>query len=168
MSVPAAWVVGLMMALEPSAPWRTTYEKTAEAIARAAEAEPLFEEKGEERTAALLVSVAWYESHFKPNAKSSNGKWFCLYQIDKRYLSDPEKSLSDPEFCTRTAVKIIKNSFQQCDKHPENERLSVYLSGSCDKAVKQSKYRMFLMGKLLREHPMPDGGGGGASALRAR
>src|SRR4029078_2466352 len=72
MSVPVAWVVGLMVALEPSAPWRGTYEKTAEAIARVSESDPLFEDKGEERTAAMLVALAWYDSRFKSNAKRAN------------------------------------------------------------------------------------------------
>ena len=37
MSIPVSWVVGLMAALEPSSPYKGTYEKTAEAIARVAE-----------------------------------------------------------------------------------------------------------------------------------
>lgn len=169
MSVPVAWVVGLMAALEPSAPWRGTYEKTAEAIARVAESEPLFEEKGEERTASLLVSLAWYESRFKANAKSSNGQWYCLYQIDKRHLADPEKALQDPEVCSRAAVKILRTSLKACEKHPLDERLAVFMSGACDRGVADSKYRMFLAGKLLREHPLPAAqGGNNGSAARAR
>ena len=59
MSVPVSWVVGLLAALEPTAPWSSTYEKTAEAIARVSESEPLFDvdDRGEERTATLLVAV---------------------------------------------------------------------------------------------------------------
>ena len=53
MSVPVQWVVGLMVALEPSAPWRATFEKSAEAIARVSESDPLWTDHGEERTAAL-------------------------------------------------------------------------------------------------------------------
>lgn len=167
MSVPVAWVVGLMAALEPSAPWRGTYEKTAEAIARVSESEPLFEDKGEERTAALLVAVAWYESRFRPNAKSANGQWYCLFQIDRRHLADPQKALDDPEVCTRAAVKILRTSLEMCKKHPLDERLAAFMSGSCDRALPESRVRMFLANKLLRQHPMPAPAGGAASA-RAR
>jgi hypothetical protein len=166
MSVPVQWVVGLLVALEPSAPWRPTYEKTAEAIARVAESEPLFDDHGEERTAALLVGIAWYESRLKPNAKSKNGQWFCLYQVDKRHLPDPQKALDDPEVCTRAAIKIIRASLQSCAKHPFDDRLAQFMSGSCDKGVADSRYRMFLGTKLLKDHPFPNNGGGGTARAR--
>jgi len=166
MSVPVQWVVSLMVALEPSAPWRATYEKTAEAIARVAESEPLFEERGEQRTAALLVAVAWYESRLKPNAKSANGQWYCLYQVDKRHLPDPEKALTDPEVCTRAAIKIIKGSLAKCGKRPAEEQLAMFMSGSCDKGLADSRYRMFLAGKLLKDHPFPEQTGGGTARAR--
>jgi hypothetical protein len=167
MSVPAAWVVGLLVALEPSAPWRGTYEKTAEAIARVAESEPLFDNNGEERTAALLVAIAWYESRLKPNAKSTDGQFYCLYQVHKNHLADPKKALDDPEVCTRAAVKILRDSLRLCAKRPENERLAAYMSGVCDRGGVESKYRMFLASKLMKEHPMPAPAGGAGSA-RAR
>lgn len=167
MSVPVQWVVGLMVALEPSAPWRGTFEKSAEAIARVAESEPVFDKNGEERTAALLVAIAWYESRLKPTAKSKDGKFVCLYQVDKRNLADPQKALDDPEVCTRAAIKIIRASLKHCAKGPEGTRLAQFMSGRCDRGVKDSRYRMFLAGKLLREHPFPTGTTGGGTA-RAR
>jgi Transglycosylase SLT domain len=166
MSVPVAWVVGLMVALEPSAPWRPTYGKTAEAIARVAETEPLFDDHGEERTAALLVAVAWYESRLKPNAKSANGQWYCLYQVDKRWLPDPEKALTDPEVCTRAAVKILRTSLEKCSSRPKDERLAMFMSGACDKGLADSRYRMFLASKLLKEHPLTQEEGGGTARAR--
>jgi hypothetical protein len=166
MSVPVHWVVSLMVALEPSAPWRPTFEKTAEAIARVAESEPLFEDHGEERTAALLVAIAWYESRLKPNAKSANGQWFCLYQVDKRNLPDPQKALDDPEVCTRAAIKIIRASLQKCGKSPYDDRLAQFMSGTCDRGLPDSRYRMFLAGKLLRDHPVPSSAGGGTARAR--
>jgi hypothetical protein len=168
MSVPVQWVVGLMVALEPSSPWRGTYEKSAEAIARVAESEPVFDDHGEERTAALLVAIAWYESRLKPNARSKDGQFLCLYQVDKRHLADPQKALDDPEVCTRAAIKIIRSSLQQCGaaKKPFEDRLAQFMSGTCDKGVVDSRYRMFLAGKLLREHPFPNNGGGGTARAR--
>jgi hypothetical protein len=166
MSVPFQWVVGLMVALEPSAPWRGTYEKSAEAIARVAESEPLFDDHGEERTASLLVAIAWYESRLKPTAKSKDGQFVCLYQVDKRHLADPQKALDDPEVCTRAAIKIVRQSLQQCSKLPADDRLAQFMSGTCDKGIADSRYRMFLGGKLLREHPFPNNNGGGTARAR--
>jgi hypothetical protein len=169
MSVPVSWVVGLLVALEPQAPWASTYEKTAEAIARVSESDPLWsvEDKGEERTASLLVALAWYESRLKPNAKSKNGQWYCLYQVGKNYLPDPEKALTDPEMCTRAAIKILKKSITLCASRPLEERLAIFMSGQCDRGGAESRYRMFLSTKLLKEHPMPAPAGGTSSA-RAR
>lgn len=166
MTVPVAWVVGLLVALEPDAPWRPTYEKTAEAIARVAESDPLFEDHGEERTAALLVSIAWYESRLKPDARSKNGQWYCLYQVDKRHLAEPEKALTDPEMCTRAALKIIRMSLTNCAKHPVDERLAQFMSGSCDKGNADSRYRTFLANKLLKDHPLTVSAGGGTARAK--
>jgi hypothetical protein len=166
MSVPVQWVVSLMVALEPNAPWRATFERTAEAIARVSESDPLFDDRGEQRTAALLVAIAWYESRLKPNAKSANGQWLCLYQVDKRHLSDPQKALDDPEVCTRAAMKIIKGSLAKCAAKPYEDRLAMFMSGTCDKGLADSRYRMFLAGKLLKEHPFPEQKGGGTARAR--
>ena len=157
MSVPVAWVVGLLAALEPKAPWSHTYEKTAEAIARVSETEPLFapEDRGEERTATLLVSIAWYESRLKPNARSANGKWYCLFQLGKAYLPDAQKSLTDTEMCTRAAVKQLRKSLDLCKARPLEERLASYMSGQCDRGGVESRYRFALAKKLLKDHPMP-------------
>lgn len=165
MSVPVSWVVTLMVALEPSAPWRDTYEKTAAAIARASEADPLFDaDGGEARTAALLVAIAWTESHLKPNAKSRNGRWYCLYQIDKGHLADPKKTLDDPDLCTRTAMKLLHGSFERCKKHPLDDRLAGFVSSSCDKGLRESRYRMHLAKKLVKDHPVPAEPAGGRDA----
>ncbi len=157
MSVPVAWVVGLLSTLEPSSPWKDTYEKTAEAIAHASDREPLFapDDHGAERTATLLVSLAWYESRFNPRATSKNGRWYCLYQIDKGHFAEPEKALSDPELCTRTAMKLLRDSLQRCKARVPDDRLAAYTSGDCSRGGPESRYRMFLARKLLKEHPMP-------------
>jgi hypothetical protein len=166
MSVPVQWIVGLMVGLEPSAPWRDTFERSAEAIARVSESEPVFEERGEERTAALLVAIAWYESRFKPTARSKDGQFLCLFQVDKQRLPDPQKALADPEVCARAAIKIVRASLQRCARSPADDRLAMFTSGACDRGVLDSRYRMFLAGKLLREHPPSSAGGGGTARAR--
>lgn len=155
MSLPIAWIVGMMTALEPSAPWRATYERTAEAIARVAESDPLFEGGDAARTAALLVAVAWHESRLKPDARSANGQWLCLYQVDKRQVKSAARVLADPEECTRAAMTILRASLKRCAKSPTDDRLAFFMSGACDKGLPQSRYRMFLAKKLLKDHPLP-------------
>jgi hypothetical protein len=160
MSVSVTWVLGLMIALEPEAPWRGTYQKTAEAIAHIAEAEPLaFGAKDKDadpaRTAALLVAVAWAESHLRPNAKSRKGPYYCLYQLHRSHLPDPQQALDDPEVCTRAAMKLFRASFDKCNKQPVDERLAVFAASTCEKGVRQSRYRMYIAKKLLKEHPAP-------------
>lgn len=157
MGVSLAWVVSLLTALEPEAPWRDTYEKTAEAIVKVADSEPVYaEEHGAERTAALLVAMAWHESRLKPDAKSKDGRSLCLFQLDRSYLKpEPQKALEDPELCTRTAVRIIKKSFEVCKGRAPNDRLAFYNSGHCDRGGVESRHRMFLAAKLLKNHPPP-------------
>lgn len=158
MSLLATWTLGLMVALEPSSPWRSTFEHTADAIARVASAEPLFE--GDvTKTAALLVAVAWHESRLRPDARSKDGQYLCLYQVDKRHVATPSRLLADPELCTVAALKILRLSLSQCARRPENDRLAFFMSGACDKGLPQSRYRMFLAKRLLREHPVAARGG---------
>lgn len=154
MSVPVTWVVSLMTALEPAAPWKDTYEATASAIAKAAESDPLFGEGSEERTATLLVAIAWYESRLKPSAKSADGQFMCLFQVDKRYFEEGETPLTDQTVCTKKAIGIVKKSLAKCASNPQDERLAAFTSGTCDKGLAASRYRTFLGGKLLREHPV--------------
>jgi len=155
MGVPAAWVVSLLAALEPKAPWSGTYERTAEAIAKVAESDPLFDEHGPERTASLLVALAWYESRLKPDAKSKDGRWYCLFQVERGQFSDPKRALEDPELCTRVAVKMLRRSLETCKARLPDERLAMFVSGQCDRGGPESRYRMFLAKKLLKEHPLP-------------
>jgi hypothetical protein len=157
MTVPVAWVVSLLVALEPSAPWASTYEKTAEAIANAATSDPLYarEADGEARTAALLVSLAWYESRFKPDAVSKDKRTLCLYQLDKSYFGEPQKALGDPDLCTRTALTVVRRSLEACRARAPEDRLAFFVSGHCDRGGPDSRYRMFLAKKVLKEHPMP-------------
>lgn len=143
----------MMTALEPTAPWKDTYEATATAIAKAAETAPLYGENTEEKTATLLVAVAWYESRFKPDAKSADGQTMCLFQVNKRYFEEGETP-SDPTACTKQAMVILKKSLAKCSSRPQEERLAAFTSGTCDKGVAASRYRTFLAGKLLKEHPV--------------
>ncbi len=83
----ASWVLSLLVATgDPGAAWRNTYETTAEAFAEHSESSPLFcsqrsdgtcapSQDDVRKTAALLVSVSWFESRHNPQAKGDSS---CL------------------------------------------------------------------------------------------
>jgi hypothetical protein len=155
----ASWILTLMVALQPAAPWRASYEKTAAAFADAAKADPLFVgERAEARTGALLVALAWHESRFNPRAVASK-RFMCLFQIDRVHLADPERALSDPADCTRAAMRILKESLSKCRHRAEPDRLAFFTSGSCERGGAASRHRMFLASRILRDHPPPTDGG---------
>lgn len=153
MSPLASWALAAMISLQPKAPWRSTYESTAEAIAKVSTAEPLFDDNGPHRTAALLVSLAWHESRFKLDAASKN-QWFCLYQVGREHLGDVKAATHDAEVCTRAAVKLIRQSFETCKHLPKFEQLTMYVSGRCGHGTKSSYGRMWLGDRLVRRRPL--------------
>lgn len=120
-----------MSSLQPEAPWLESYPETAQAIADACdeEAEPL-------KCAAILVSLAWFESTFRPDATGDNGRAHGLYQ------SHHVKRGASVEEQTREALRHVKQSFRQC------RDLTPYVSGKCGLGVKEAGYRMHLARRL--------------------
>lgn len=148
-----------MLELQPSAPWRPTYDRTAEAIAKVSEDDPLFDgPDGDQRTAAALVSLAWHESRFRLDAVSGTGptRWMCLYQVQRENLTDPKLALKDAESCTRDAVRLMRISLTTCKELPPRERLAWYASGSCKRGTKASYARLWLADKLVRTVKRPE------------
>lgn len=151
-----AWILVLMVALQPEAPWIATYTGTARAIAEAAEREPIFDgDDGPERTAALLVALAWFESRFQADAIGDASQSFGLYQISRVHA--PALELVEPIDATTHALRLLRQSMAICAKRPMVERLGWYAAGGpgCDHAHDKSRHRMQLAQRLLREHP-PD------------
>jgi hypothetical protein len=149
-----------MVAAQPAAPWRDTYEGTAEALALVAADSPLFEgAEGPRRTASWFVSVAWFESRFDPHAKGdcrtrdargqclSAPHSLCLFQIGISNLPalglSQEEILSSPEACTRAARRMMKISLGVCRGRPLDERLGHYASGgdTCG-GLRESRHRV--------------------------
>jgi Transglycosylase SLT domain len=156
-----SWIIILMEALQADAPWKSSYEQTARAIASVVEAkEPIFDgEQGREKTAALLVAVAWAESRFNPKAVGDQGKSVGLYQIFHTNLPTPEGFRQDdilghPNNATIVAYRMLRYSMNACEKVPFANRLGAYTGGTCtgEKAVWQSKYRLNLAKKVFDEH----------------
>ncbi|HEU4411837.1 MAG TPA: transglycosylase SLT domain-containing protein [Polyangiaceae bacterium] len=146
----AAWVLSLLLFLQPDAPWRASYDETARAIAEAAErAEPLFPgPDGRARTAALLVAVAYHESRFDPKAVGDGGRSFGLFQLQRGGASN-----FTPQVAARRSLAMIRSSRNACRDRPENERLAAYASGRCDRGLEASRARMRLGRSLFAGHP---------------
>jgi hypothetical protein len=146
----AAAVLAVMRVLEPSSPYAGTFESTADSIAARATAEPLFQgEDGPSRTAALLVSLGWFESRFQPDARgdcdhahttrqgtcASGGRAssFCLFQLNASNLTmlgtTEEQLTSDVDACVASAIRMLRSSLSVCARLPLEERLAWYAGG---------------------------------------
>lgn len=175
MTTLTAWILNLILTLQPSAPWSETYGRTAEAIARVSEASPVFAgEDGPARTAAMLVALAWFESSFRPDAagdcdrKQPNGmcapggrpRSFCLFQIGESNFAalgvTREQVQTDVDVCADAAIRMVRISFQVCRARPLEDRLGHYASGgsSCD-GVAASRNRIRKGMWLFRSTPPP-------------
>lgn len=157
MIVDPAWIVAAMNKLEPSAPHRGTYERTASAIAVAAEREPI-PGQDPEQTAAIIVGVMWYESRFKQDAKGDCTApsmvlvgWsrpmvvvpcttkdavphsFCAMQINETNFAGhgttQREVLTDIDRCVTVGLRILRESFRVCAAAPLPERLRHYAGG---------------------------------------
>ena len=148
-----AWILSLMIAMQPNAPWRDSYESTAQAIAKVvAEEEPLFAgEMGREKTAAVLVSIAWFESTFDPHATGDHGRSHGLYQIQGK------GELSDPVDATRAALSLVRASFRVCRARTMDERLGWYAAGGndCERGLRESRHRLLKAKWLVKNHAPP-------------
>lgn len=105
----------------------------------AADEAPLFaDDDAREKTAALMVAVAWRESNFKLNAVGDHGRSVCAFQI----LGGSPDLLTDAVACTRTAFRMMRHSFALCRESP----LAIYARGVCasDEGRKLSRDRMAL------------------------
>ena len=147
--VTASWVLSLMMHAQSMHPYRATYERTSEAIAKHASERPLFSgQHGDAKTAALIVAVAQYESSFQPDAEgdcTKGGKKakcttpgaiphsFCLLQVNesnfKTFGITREDIQTDIDVCVRTALSIMHQSFTICRALTLEDRLRFYAGG---------------------------------------
>lgn len=149
------WVLSMMTFLAPpeSVPWRDTYEATARGIVQGAQEVPVFDgPDGVERTIALDVALAFFESTFRFDAVGDHGQAKSLYQVHGAPPTDPREA-------TTTANRIIRASFRACAAHPLDERLAWYASGgpTCTRegGVRASKHRVGLAMRLFKKFPPP-------------
>lgn len=134
------YILGLVVSLSTA----DNYAFVQAADAVVASEPPIFDgPDGRQRSAALLVAVAWYESKFQLDAVGDGGRSVCAMQIfyGKRAL------LRDADACLRTGYRMLRASARACPSHP----VAVYARGSCASAEgrRLSNHRMQLAKKLL-------------------
>lgn len=148
-----AWVLTLMVYLQPVAPWRDNYETIAKGIVRGASEEPVFTgESGVYRTLALDVSLAWFESRFDANAVGDHGRSRGLFQVQAKEVS------ADPYLQTLQANRMIRESFRVCARRTLEEKLGWYAAGGngCDKGLRESRHRVLKAQWLFKKFPPSD------------
>ncbi len=163
-----AWILKVMLALQPDAPWLDTYAETALAVDEEARARPFYEgEHGAERTAMDMVALFWFESRFKQDAIDRAHSSVCLGQIDLSNLPTPEgwkraDLQTDVVKCVRTAARMMKKSHAVCASFVRNVApgylLAWYAGGgpTCarsEDAARKSSARVYLGVRLFERYP---------------
>lgn len=113
------------------------YEEVAHDVADVAQdpnEAPLFEgDQGRERTALLLLGIAYYESGGfardvdEDRRRGDAGKSHCLMQVQLR----PGESLPNRTACIRIALARTRESFALCQRMQAADRLGGYVRGHC-------------------------------------
>lgn len=144
-----AWVLSLMILLQPAAPWLETYETTAQGIIEGAKAAPLYSgQLSVERTVVLDVSIAWFESRFNTHAIGDKGAAHGLYQVHA-----PEAATVKQQ--TIEANAMVRQSFKACSRRDVIEWLGWYAAGGndCNRGLQASRHRMLKAIWLFKNHP---------------
>jgi len=184
MAVTEAMVLAALLKLEPHALHRSTFERTAKAIADASNASPLFGgDHGAEKTADLIASVADFESGLIPDAEGdciANGKLvpskvgvcptgskphsFCALQVNESNFKElgitRESVQTDIDVCIRSGLRLMHISFAVCRARPLEERLAHYAGGGegCptnEDATKKSRHRVLKALWLFKQITSP-------------
>jgi hypothetical protein len=166
-----AWMVGIMMSTAP--PGRAfpaefvetkedgaqRYAAIARSIAQVAldpNEEPVFGgELGRVRTAALLLSISYFESGWRNDvdlglggrARGDAGRSWCLMQVMVGNGRTAEgwtglDLVASRERCMRAGLHLVRRSTQACRGRPVDQWLNAYASGRCEAGVPESRARM--------------------------
>lgn len=170
-----AWILQLLVATgDPGASWKDTYPETAKDMAASAVAEPLFctvqdaglacvvTSEDIRKTAALYVSVSWWESRHKRDAIGDGGASVCLGQINKSNFAwlgvTREELLTSTPKCLHAMNRMMRTSLRSCRARPFEDQLAWYVAGGpqCIPNDK-GKHRMRKAVWLFDHYPAPAG-----------
>lgn len=177
----AAWILSLLTIMLPPERYASipTYpeaaETTEERQARYADiawdiatvsVESSATERGQKRTAAVLLGIAWHESGFAKDvdmgpcapARLANGG--CDSEKTKYGFVGRAKSLwqirnfevPDRKSGARIALRLVRRSLTACRRLPQEAQLAAYASGTCESPRGQKASRE-LWAMVKRFHP---------------
>jgi len=162
-----AWVFAVLMAIspyreksltyaryahEPEDEQKARYSSIAKDLAEVVqEEEPLFKGKnGRVQTAALVMSMAFFESGLKKEVDFGTGKWgrgdfgrsWCLMQINlgKGQVSwgttemktwSGQDLVNDRKKCFKVGITALRLSLGACQGKAGGDKLSSYTTGTC-------------------------------------
>jgi hypothetical protein len=152
-------VLAAMLALQPSAPWRDSYEYTAERVSQAAIADPFVGKSGEDIyfTAALMTIWAARESRFATAVVGDSGVSYGLFQIQTTTAEEPKERLLDVNVAPSIALRLFHFSYRACAAHPADERLAQYAYGrDCEHRLELSRARVHAAQALVRRWRQED------------
>ena len=169
----AAWILKVMLDQEPNAPWKDTYQSSADVIAQSAIDEPLFVgEDGARKTASEFLSIGWFEGRFNPRAEGDRdcskrdaaGKCvgaphsLCMFQVSDGNFgwlhTSRDKIMGDFKECVRAARVMIRQSHTVCRGRAKEDRLGWYARGGegCAENAK-GKHRALKSGWIFAHYP---------------
>lgn len=135
-----------MTSLQPSAPWLETYPETASEIASTCETHSPSRLGSSVQCAATMVSLAWFESRFDPEAVGDGGQSLGLFQVSRAWPRAGSQAA--------TALRLVLTSESICRRLPLSSRLAWYASGGPDcsssRGALLSRHRMALAASLLK------------------
>jgi hypothetical protein len=181
----ASWLLGIMVsnvppgrsnfpdeARESADQGRARYTEIAEALAEVSldpAEKPVFDgKKGRERTAALMLAIAYHESGLRRDVDlglgrhHGGGRYFCLMQVavEKRKGKTPEgwtgaDLVASRQRCFRSALHILQRARAGCRKQGSDAWLRLYTSGHCDRGRLPAEKRLTTWRSWLGAHPLP-------------
>lgn len=167
------WILALVVLLvpplqqeqqarEPDVIAQGRYASIAEDIASVVETSPpLFTgPDARERTAALVVARAFYESSFKRDVdegrtRGDGGRAVCLMQMHfspQGWTTD--ELVADRTKCIRSALELMRRSRATCRQNTPEQSLAVYTGGRCDRGMRESERTFAMADWLIAQRPI--------------
>lgn len=179
MNTLSTWIFTVLLSIVPpqkavnesEVDMKARYESIATDMAEVIEkSKPIFNGKDAElRTAALLSSIAFYESGLRKdvdegNARGDSGRSWCLMQInignghvlvgDAEMKSWTGKDLvTDRKKCFAAAIEVVRASMKQCSHLKDGSVLGGYTTGKCIANEKTATSRWNLSQQLIKKYP---------------
>jgi len=180
MNTLSLWILKVLLSIAPvqensqekTIDMKKRYESISLDMAEAiSETKPLFKEKNSEfKTAALLTTIAFYESGFRKDIDSGvvrgdHGNSWCLMQVNVynnhvRVGTKEIKSWTGQDLvlnrkkCFIAAIESIRESMSFCSKLNAPSYISGYATGKCIKNEKNSVYRWNYANHLINKYPV--------------